>query len=644
MRIGITVVLLTASVSGIVYTILHTSKKRLKMEQKRCTALAKRFQAMFDQHSACKVVFDPATGIIIDVNPAVLNFFGYTREEVIDHQVYEFNLLSHEVHNNKLQEYLNGKELFTAAPYRIKNGDIKYMDVHASVVENGEQKLIYAILFDVTDRERYREELYKEKEFLRTTLQSIGDGVVTTNNDGIITNLNNVAEKLTGWESASAIGKPFKDVFLLQNEKTKQSIKNPVQKVLETGRVIGLANYTELKNRRGEYIPIADSAAPIKASDGKIFGVVMVFRDVSDEKEHNSQIEFLSYHDSLTGLYNRRYIEEAIVRLDTTGELPVSVIMVDVNGLKITNDVFGHKAGDELLKSVALLLKDHCGRGNMVARWGGDEFVILMPGISLDVAEAIISDIKNNHIKIENSGLSLSLSLGCACKDTAESSSIKSAMQQAEEHMYNQKLLDNKSYRNSLVSTLLATLYEKSNETEEHSKRLEEYCHAIGRNLQLSYKEMDKLSLLALLHDIGKVSINTNILQKPGPLTAAEWDEMERHPEIGYRIAQATPELFTISELILSHHERWDGKGYPRGLKGEDIPLPCRILAVTDSFDAMTNDRPYRKAMSIDEAVQELIKNSGTQFDPAMVDLFIEILRSNKKINNNNVIKQYSTL
>ncbi|MEM5768383.1 MAG: HD-GYP domain-containing protein, partial [Bacillota bacterium] len=210
-------------------------------------------------------------------------------------------------------------------------------------------------------------------------------------------------------------------------------------------------------------------------------------------------------------------------------------------------------------------------------------------------------------------------------------SSIQTAMQQAEKNMYQQKLLDGKSFRNAIISTLLATLYEKSNETEEHSKRMEHHCHHIGRRLQLSSKEMDELSLLALLHDIGKVGINPNILQKPGALTPAEWDDMKRHPEIGYRIAQATPELAAVADLILSHHERWDGKGYPRGLKETEIPLPCRILAVTDAYDAMTNDRAYRRAMSSEDAICELGRNAGTQFEPRIVSFFLESLQSEKQ-------------
>lgn len=427
--------------------------------------------------------------------------------------------------------------------------------------------------------------------------------------DYMFTDINSAFEKLTGWSREDILHKK-------------------VSGLTGFARSEGLfwLSYYEDVARSGRYIPIANSAAPIKTEDGRTFGVVMVFRDVSDEKNHRKQIEFLSYHDHLTGLYNRRYIEEKISVLDKDGHLPISVIMADVNGLKITNDVFGHKAGDTLLKNVAGLMQKFCKEDDLIARWGGDEFVIIMAGKPLESAEEVIQKIKDAHIAIEGSSLSLSLSLGCACKHTGESS-VQQAIQRAEKYMYQQKLLDGKSYRNAIISTLLATLYEKSNETEEHSKRIETYCHAIGRELQLSSKEMDELSLLALLHDVGKVSIDPNILQKPGPLTAEEWEEMKQHPQIGYPIAQATPELAVVADLILSHHERWDGKGYPRGLKGTEIPLSCRILAVADAYDAMTSDRVYRKAMSNEDAVCELEKNSGTQFEPSIVNFFIYTLQ-----------------
>lgn len=626
MRTSIIAVLITAAASCAIFLQLRYSRKKLEEEERRNYAFVKRFQAMFEQHSALKVVVDTATGEIVDANPAILRYFGVTREEALGRNIQAFNMLPPEVQLEKMQGEMGEGALYQAAPHRLRSGELRLLDVYASVIRNEGRRLLYAILFDVTDREQYRDALLQEKELLRTTLQSIGDGVVTTDNLGNITSINSVAEKMTGWNGDETLGRSFSEVFLLQNEETRETVENPIQKVLETGLVIGLANHTELVDRQGRRTPIADSAAPIrKEGDPQTLGVVMVFRDVSSEKAHSKEVEYLSYHDPLTGLYNRRYIEEAMLRLDEEECLPISVIMADVNGLKITNDVFGHRAGDVLLKNVADLMRRCCNENNLVARLGGDEFVILMPGTELEAAESVIQRIKAAHIGIEGSSLSLSLSLGCACKDTARMD-MQAALQRAEEYMYQQKLLDGKSYRNAIISTLLATLYEKSNETEAHSKRLETYCHAIGRQLQLSSKEMDELSLLALLHDIGKVGVNPNILQKPGSLTPVEWDEVKRHTEIGYRIAQVTPELAAVAELILSHHERWDGAGYPRRLKETEIPLACRILSVVDAYDAMTSDRAYRRAMTVNQAVAELKRNVGTQFDPQMAGLLIEII------------------
>ncbi|MEA4891104.1 MAG: diguanylate cyclase [Peptococcaceae bacterium] len=352
-----------------------------------------------------------------------------------------------------------------------------------------------------------------------------------------------------------------------------------------------------------------------------------LFRDVGKEKEQSGQIQFLSHYDPLTGLFNKDYLEAAMNRLDTEENLPISIIMSDIDGLKITNSVFGQKKGDLLLRQSAMSLRKNCRSRDLIARWSSEEFVVFMAGTSLAEAEKIIRRIKNDPLSGQGSGLGMCLSLGCAAKERREKS-LQEVMREAGEYRDHQKLLDRRSYRSGIISTLLAMLYEKSVEAEEHGERLGKHCRALGKKLQLSSKEMDELSLLALFHDIGKLAIHPNILQKPGPLTSEEWQEMKRHSEIGCRIAQAAPELGAVASLILSHHEHWDGKGYPRGLKEEEIPLACRILAVTDAYDAMTNDRVYRKAVSKEEAVRELARNAGTQFDPRITELFIETVRT----------------
>lgn len=355
----------------------------------------------------------------------------------------------------------------------------------------------------------------------------------------------------------------------------------------------------------------------------------MVFRDVTKECHTQREIEYLSQHDAMTGLSNRYSLEKTIADLEASQQV-TSVIMIDVNGLKMTNDVFGHHVGDELLKQASHLCTQYCDEKASVVRYGGDEFLIILPDQDIDVAEGIIQNIQQTEVIVAGSELPLSLSLGYASA-TGEVGSIQAAIQQAEKNMYQQKLLNSKSYRNGIISTLLPTLYERSSETEEHSKRLETYSSAIAQKLELPSKEKDELVLLSLLHDIGKVGVNLAILNKPGKLTEKEWHEMRRHTEIGYRIARETPELAGISDFILSHHERWDGTGYPHGLKGEEIPLPCRIISVVDAFDAMTHNRVYRLAMSKKEALAEISRNKGKQFDPTIAQIFIDLIESEER-------------
>ena len=494
--------------------------------------------------------------------------------------------------------------------------------------------------FEVTDRERYREELYCEKELYRITLLSIGEGVVTTDQAGRISMLNPAAQQITGWSDGEVKGKPFDEVFMLINEDTGEMVENPIAEALRTGSTVSLDKHTALVTKEGCRVLIADSVIPIKAvpvkdMKGRTVGAVMVFRDITHQKVWQEKFNRLSCCDPLTGLYNRRFVEEEFARWQASSRaFSIAVIVADINGLKLVNDMFGVHEGDNLLKRAARILRESCRKTDIVARWDGDEFIILLPRITARAAEKIVERIKNRCLQEKEGEVQLSLAIGYAVK-RKPLESLNQVVKEAEEMMHRTKLMEEKSYRNAVVSSILMTLFAKSMETEEHAERLKSYCLAIGRKMGLSSKELDELALLAVLHDIGKVGINENILKKPGPLTEEEWEEMKKHPEIGWRIAKGISELAHIAEYILHHHERWDGHGYPRGLKGEEIPLLCRILAVVDAYDAMTSDRVYRKAMSREKALAEIKRNAGTQFDPHVVETFLYLLakEDTEKIN-----------
>jgi diguanylate cyclase (GGDEF)-like protein/PAS domain S-box-containing protein len=601
-------------------TVFHQAQNIASLTKEK-EQLLRRFQSMFNDHKAVMLLLDPHTGRIVDANAAACEFYGYTEQELTKLNISDINTLPKAEVERLLLEAFYKQQKYFLLPHRLKNGEIRLVDACSCPVCFGEQTYLYSIIFDVSDREQYRVELFREKELLKITLHSIGDGVVTTDVEERITGLNAVAEEITGWTIGEVRNKKFSDVFQMQNDETGSPVENIIKRVLQTGRIASLKTHTVLLNHRGALVPIADSAAPIKNEEGEMFGAIMVFRDISIDQRQKEQILYLSYHDSLTELYNRRYVESCLPELENPLLLPLAVVMGDVNGLKMTNDAFGHLRGDALLKNVGRCIKKNLRKNDIGARWGGDEFLIFLPNTTAGEAKEFIDSIKQTLTMICEE--KISVSFGFAMKESAERS-VPAVFQEAEEQMYHQKLLEGKSYRNNILNTLLATLYERSQETEEHARRLKGYCHHVGNVLGLTSKELSELSLLAMLHDIGKVAVDQNVLQKPSALNVQEWVEMKRHSEIGFRIAQNSPDLINVAEYILFHHERWDGGGYPRGLRGEEIPLLCRILAVADAYDAMTSDRVYRKAFTKEEAIGELIANSGTQFDPQIIRIFMK--------------------
>ncbi len=481
----------------------------------------------------------------------------------------------------------------------------------------------FKMAIDITDYKETARELHTEKERLRVTLHSIGDGVISTDQQGIILTMNDVAESLTGQWREEAIGQPLSRLFRIVDEADPLSQADPVKQALQinTSQHIPL-HYAMVADRRGRERIMEYSSSPIKDTNGKIQGIVLVFRDKTREKQEEAEAFYLCYHDPLTGLYNRAFFEKELSRLNTERQMPLSIILGDVNGLKISNDVFGHQEGDRLLQAMGKLLKESCRTEDIVARWGGDEFVILLPQTSSKAAAEICNRIKDACPYSLHDRLHIGISLGHATKLNSDEN-IHDVLKRAEEVMYKRKLLESKDTRNSIVASAKETLFERDIESIERTRRLARLSKRIGLAIRLSEREIDGLLLLAVLHDIGKIAIDDYILKKEGPLSKEEAQRFQQHPEIGYRIAQAVPELAAIADSILSHHECWNGKGYPQGLKGAEIPLLARIIAIIDRYDVLISGPGKDKPLTSQQALRVIASEAGTRFDPLITSIFL---------------------
>ena len=366
--------------------------------------------------------------------------------------------------------------------------------------------------------------------------------------------------------------------------------------------------------------------------DNSITGVVGVVRDITVQKSYLEEIEYLSYHDFLTGLKNRRYFEEYLERLNHEKYLPLSLMMVDLNGLKLFNDAFGHAVGDRALIKVAEVLKECLDNDAIIARIGGDEFAILLINKTYEDCENYKDLITQRLNQVNIYEIELSVSIGHETRTSLDLSTA-GLLKSAEDFMYRRKLIEGHSRQNKAIQTILNTLSEKYETERVHSKRVSRIAKLIGKELGLNQDQLEELSLAAMLHDIGKISIPDAILGKPSALSKEEYNLIKNHTINGYQLLKAADEYSDIAEYALSHHERIDGTGYPKGLKGNEIPLFARIISVADAYEVMTADRPYRKALGKTVAIEELKKYAGTQFDQEIVNTFIDrILLTRKRL------------
>lgn len=374
----------------------------------------------------------------------------------------------------------------------------------------------------------------------------------------------------------------------------------------------------------GAYKWVSNNGRVIARNEqGSVVRFVGTVTDISERKQYETDIQFLATHDLLTNLKNRNAFETFTRTHQLTDHL---LLVSDMDGLKPMNDIHGHQFGDRALKQIASILTKNFRDADFIGRIGGDEFAIILPPLRREEISKRIQNIKNTIHRQSDLPMETNLSIGYAYSRREEN--FEAMFRRAEDRMYKDKLTNRTSSKASVVLSLMKSLQEKNLETEEHCLRVENYSIAIAEKMRLDYHIINELKLLSKLHDIGKIAIPVQILNKPGSLSDEEWLMMKQHAEIGARIVSASPNMDSIADGILYHHEHWNGEGYPKGLSGTKIPLTSRILSVVDAYDAMTSKRCYNEAKNKEEALRELILCSGSQFDPFITELFLSILQS----------------
>ncbi len=596
------------------------------------------FKTISDQSRYGNAISD-LEGNLIYVNEALCQMHGYESKELIGKPI---SVLHNEEQLKQvyplLEKMLQGEGFESEEVWHLNKDGSEFPTLMTGkmITVEGEVKYLSATMLDLSAQvslQQKLEETAKALERSRSHIKlildhlPIGVGVAQLKPELTLSYVNEHFAKILLTSNEAIMNTEDVWSLIFENEHDRQFIYDKIMQEIQG----------EETSQHWEDIPIRKTGEKtrfvtfqnIKLPDTTSF--VMTVIDVTERKRREEEILHISYHDYLTGLPNRRYYQEALIRFEEALYQPLGIVVMDLDGLKLINDAFGHEVGNQALISVSQTLKSCIKLEQQVlARVGGDEFILLVPNAKENELLYVISCIQESIKTIRIKDIKLSISAGFALH-TVKDIPVEQTVIDAENNMYKNKVFTSNTSRNDAIRSILETLQNKYVDEKEHSNRVSHWCVSVGKEMKLRPEALNELSMAGLYHDIGKITIPDNILKKPGPLSESEWEIMKKHTISGYQILRAADRYSNLAEYALTHHERFDGDGYPNNIKGENIPLYSRIISVVDAYEAMTSDRPYRKAMTEDEAMDELKKHQGTQFDPTVVDVFIKILEKNKR-------------
>lgn len=492
--------------------------------------------------------------------------------------------------------------------------------------------LVFMISYYESSREDVWEELNaaillldESRKDLRLILDSSAEAIFGIDEEGKCTFCNRSSLEMLGYRDESELlGKNMHS--LIHHTRSDGRPFYPEDcRILQPFRdsVVARADDEVFRRADGTSFAVEYFSYP-KIKNGKTIGAVVTFMDISERKQKEKEILYLSCYDMLTGLQNRRCFEDNRARMDVPGNLPLSVIFADINGLKLTNDVFGHSAGDELIRRSSRILQEVSRPEDLVVRFGGDEFVLLLPKTDGERAEKILGLVRARFADVQAEAIVCSISLGLDTKKHSEQS-LDDVMARAENAMYRDKALHHKSGNGEMIDIIIGTLHERNADEKRHSAAAAALCAQLGAVLNLAETEIRKANRAGYLHDIGKIVLDEAILRKD-TLTDEEYEKLKQHPAVGYRILNLFNDTLDLAEYVYSHHERWDGTGYPRGLRGAQIPLLSRVIAIAETYERVLN----KSALPLQEqratALDVIRGGAGTQFDPQIAESFVQMM------------------
>jgi diguanylate cyclase (GGDEF)-like protein/PAS domain S-box-containing protein len=579
-----------------------------------------RFFRLFHNNPAPMAITSTLEGQYLDVNAAFLEKLGYAKSEIIGKTSKELNLFQDPGQRQRLAEEIkkNGGIQNIEIQVRKKNGELVDALFSGEIINNQVEKTFLTVMMDISPQKQAEQAMAKQSGLLSSILDSLSDFVYYKDTNGAYLGCNP--------KFAEFVGKPVKEIigktsFELFEGKMSESFGHSDKEVFLHQTPLHVEEWLTYPDGRKIYASTLKT--PFYDTEGDLIGIVGISRDITESKLREDEIEFLSFHDKLTGLYNLRFYEEELKRLDTVKNLPLSIIMGDVNGLKFVNDSFGHAMGDELLVKMAESLRKGCRVDDIIARIGGDEFAVILPKTSLEAADRVVKRIQNQLEKQQVGAMKIKASFGTAVKSDYFQL-LNLVFKDAEDRMYQQKLTDRTLVRRQAIDGVMETLFAKSPQEADHGKRVGEMAKTLAQLMHFSDDEIVLIEKAGQMHDVGKYFLEAQVLNSSGKLTPTDMESIRKHPETGYRILSSAYELSKMAFFVLEHHERWDGTGYPKRLQGNQISVPARILALAEAYDAMTRDLPYHKSLSKAEARQEVQKCSGSCFDPEIVELFLK--------------------